>query len=306
MAAAYTTTNPEKTGQYIIYEGKKYGVPDPQAWSPYSQLNAQTWGSHTSPYSLSPEAFGALEAGDFSTLPTAEALRQANESYFQNLARTSGMSYEGARGAEAGGSLGAGATGDWQNTLKQAQKLYSEAVAPYAQQVRAGTSSINDYYNQLLNRITGDVTNVKSAEYGKRGIPLSSGAYATDVQRTTAPYVESATQQKTQALQNILDLAAQIESGALTSGANAGLSIYGTQVGQQQSAAQLALQQQQLQAQIENNKAQLALAQQQATPDSGYMTLGEGQAVYDPATGQVLYKNPNTYKPSDTSGGGWE
>lgn len=265
------------------------------AYTVPEQYGGKTWQDIFRESERSGEYFPRLDilTGQLGVSPNTPLT--AGQTFYSSIDPSSGEGQYLARKLTAGGTggVGSGSAGNWQDTLKQAQKLYSEAVAPYAQQVRAGASNINDYYNQLLSRITGDVTNVKSAEYGKRGIPLSSGAYATDVQRTTAPYVESAAQQKTSALQNILDLAAQIESGALTSGANAGLSIYGTQMNSADNAASNALRLQELQQQAANSSAQLAQNQSQfdttaAANRYNYMTIGGRIKVVDTQTNQVV------------------
>lgn len=54
-------------------------------------------------------------------------------------------------------------------------------------------------------------------------------------------------------------------------------------------------------AEFENQKILLAEKAKYETPTSNLVTLGEGQALFDPITGQVRYKNPKTF-----SGGGGE
>ncbi|MBZ5529717.1 MAG: hypothetical protein LAN71_17710 [Acidobacteriia bacterium] len=65
--------------------------------------------------------------------------------------------------------------------------------------------------------------------------------------------------------------------------------------GEKNRANQLALQEKQYQQALETAKIQ--------TGGSGYMTVGEGSAVYDPVTGKMLYKNPKTYQASQGTWG---
>lgn len=173
-------------------------------------------------------------------------------------------------------------TPDWQSMLKQATEMYQQAVQPQIQALQAGTSNIESRYQQLLGDITKKTYEAKQAEYSRRGIPLSSGAYETDIARTTAPLVQQAGQVRSDEMTNLQNTIAQLQSGALQGGISTGTNLYNSALGQYNNAAQLALQLQQMQQQA--NQPQV---------------LSSGQTLYDPNTGQAIYTVPS----SASSGG---
>jgi hypothetical protein len=193
---------------------------------------------------------------------------------------------------------------NWQDMLKQATEMHQQAIQPQVQALQAMPAQAESRYQQLLADIKGETQKGVTQEMTRRGIPISSGMTQDIVGQRVAAPIAQAGQIREESLANIAQQIAALQSGAMTGGINTGLSLYGTQMGAAESAAQLALQQQQLQQQAQQSAAQLALQQQQLSQPN-YLTLGEGQTVYDPNTGQALYTSPKTYKPSDTLSDEW-
>ena len=69
------------------------------------------------------------------------------------------------------------------------------------------------------------------------------------------------------------------------------------------SSAQQAANQfeQQMAASKEQNTFENAIKQLQATQNP-FQVISEGQAVFDPSTGKIIYKNPKTYKENGSGG----
>jgi len=178
--------------------------------------------------------------------------------------------------------------GNWQDMLKQATQMYQQAIQPQIQAIQAMPAQAESRYQQLLADIKGETQKGVTQEMTRRGIPVSSGMTQDIVGQRVAAPIAQAGQIREESLANIAQQLAALQSGAMTGGINTGLSLYGTQMGAQESAANRALQLQQLQ-------------QQQNQP----MTLGEGQTLYDPQTGQAIYTAPKTYAPKEETDLSW-
>ena len=184
-----------------------------------------------------------------------------------------------------GSSMGGG--GNWQDILRQSQQMYQEAVKPQITALEAQKPQAETRYQQLLNDITRLTTKSTAQEFGKRGIPLDSTLYGQELAQATEPQIAQAGETRTNELNNIINTIASLQSGALTGGASQAMSLYNAQQQANQQTQQNALQQQQLAQQAQQNQ---------------YQTMGEGQTLYDTATGKPYYTAPKTYKSTDGGG----
>lgn len=201
------------------------------------------------------------------------------------------------------------------STLQASRGNIPNIYAPYQAQAEAQKPLIEQQYQKTLGDITKYTTQAQSAEFGKRGIPLSSGVYDTSLARAIEPQTQAAALSRNTSLQGIQDLIGGFAGQQAQSNINLDMAISAIQsaTGMDAISAAQALYNAQQQAQQQQAsqalaQQQLALQQQQQTyqqSQPNYITLGEGQAVYDPVTLQKLFGLGKTYAPSTTSGG-WE
>ena len=183
--------------------------------------------------------------------------------------------------------------------------------------------ALKDRYENILddltNRETKETTETKTAlgrEFGKRGVPLSSGVYDQTTLEKTQPIsqfygvqrkdtglsqesdiktiedlIASLPIEKAGELNKVQQMIASLESGAANTGMQNAFTSLNMQQNQNQFDAQL---EQALKiAQMQN--------QPQAQREDRYATLGEGQTLFDLINGSPVYTNQKTYKP--TAGG---
>jgi len=193
------------------------------------------------------------------------------------------------------------------------QQRAQEAVAPAIETLEKGKDPLKQKYNDIIASIKGEKevamqqAGVASAqEFGKRGIPLSSGAYSQYLQGRTLPISTAyesqeaqtglAAQQMEQAIDNMI---AQLQ-------AETGMSAFDAENAVNMALMSLKEQQRQFDISTQLSKDQLAqnleIAKMGKETGSNYVTLGEGSTLYDLLTNQALYTAPKTYK--GTSGGG--
>lgn len=185
----------------------------------------------------------------------------------------------GVKAAQASsGYPSSSSSSDFATILAEAQRMLAQANQPAIAALEAQKPDIETRYQNLLKDITANTYKAKSAEYSRRGIPLSSGAYETDIATTTAPMVAKAGEARVQDIASLNQNIAQLQSGGNQNAISLAQNLY--------------------------NQA-LALQQQQQEAMRPY-TLSEGETVYDPTTGKAIYTAPKTYKytnPTGTSGG---
>lgn len=152
--------------------------------------------------------------------------------------------------------------------VSQAQQMAQANIQPQVQALEGQKPLIEQRYQNLLGDITSTTRSAAANEFSRRGIPLSSGLVEQSVGRQLAPQIAGAGQIRDTSYADLANTIAQLQSGALGSGANTALQLYGYQQQAQESAASRALQQmlaeQQLNAQQQQQAAQLAWEQQQA------------------------------------------
>lgn len=171
-----------------------------------------------------------------------------------------------------------------------------------------------------------------SNEYGRRGIPLSSGVFEqnlnqnlNDISQFYGIQQRGVVGEREQALKGLQDLIAGLapqETEAIRMVRNAMAQL---QAGAGQSAIENAFkilgineQQRQFNAQQELTKQQQQLAQREleqykipslktTTNDisKNFASLSEGNTLFDLLTGKAVYTAPKTYKPTGVGTGGW-
>ena len=194
------------------------------------------------------------------------------------------------------------------------QAQIPEIAGKYATQrtqLEAGKEPLKARYDQLLKDITSRTELAAGREFGRRGIPLSSGVYETALAERIAPETERIGLEKETGLRGLTDLIANLtgqETGEQRAVSNA---IAQLQAGGASSAITNALQMYQMQQQEKSQTAQRTLqerisqAELAAKQPEKYATLSEGQTLYNLLTGQAEYKAGKTYKEA-VGAGEWE
>src|SRR3990167_8035859 len=134
--------------------------------------------------------------------------------------------------------------------LNQQTQQQLAAIKPTVTAMEAEKQPLIQRYQSVLDQIaanqsaaiTGQQT-TSSREFGRRGIPLSSGIFETTLEERLNPirreYSGLTSQTGAEREQALADLATRIagvRTGAMQSGAQQALSLYGTQYGGYQSA----------------------------------------------------------------------
>lgn len=167
-----------------------------------------------------------------------------------------------------------------------------QSFAGQRERLAGGIQALKDRYNQILDEMKGRVSTDLSREYGRRGIPLSSGMFEQDLTSKINPLtrdvglareegvrgieqlIAGLTGQETETKRNILNAIAQLQAGAPGESISQALNL----ISQQQTA-------------------------QQATAKAREpISLSEGTTLFDPTTGKPIYTAPKTYKPGDGGG----
>ena len=247
--------------------------------------------------------------------------------------------------ASASFSTGTTGTGDITSLAREMIKLQQEANAPAVSSLQASipeTSArfatertrlsgekepLKQRYKTIIDEITrrekvdvGAQERVTSREFGRRGIPLSSGLFDTTLQEAVSPLRQFYTGQtkeaglgqeeglrgiedliasligkETEATRGIQNAIAQIQAGGSGQGIQNALSLYQAQKQAEQQQAQFTLQQALAERELGLKER---LANKPETKES-YATLGEGSTLFNLLTGQPMYTAPKTYKPGD-------
>jgi hypothetical protein len=238
---------------------------------------------------------------------------------------------------------------DLASLAKQTMDLQRQAAQPAIQSLQASIpetqqrfdtqreqlggerENLKKRYDTLLNEISRresvDVSGqekVTSNEFGRRGIPLSSGVFEQTLQDKLSPIrqfytgqaastglekesgiqninnlLANLTGQETDATRGIQNAIAQLQAGGGSQAINQALGLLAQQQQQQQfqESQGLARDQFGLQERAQN----FAEQGQQNDPFDRFVTLGEGSSLFDLITGQNVFKNPKTFK---AEGGG--
>ena len=209
-----------------------------------------------------------------------------------------------------------------ESSIPEVQNKY----ATTRQQLQAREPSLQERYKNLISDIRGrgeaDVnaqTRITSSELGKRGLTSDSTLAQQELQNSVSPLrqkytslekdaalsqedelrslrdaITNLTPMETADMRSIQNAIAQLQSGAASQGVTQGLNLYQMDLQRQMQERQFA--EEQKARELQQQLAQASAAQKQ------YMTLGEGQTVFDPTTGRVVLTTPKTYK--ESGGGG--
>ena len=187
-------------------------------------------------------------------------------------------------------------------------------------QLEAEKDPLKERYANLLAQLTGRETKETTAqgkylsqEYGKRGIPLSSGAYQQDLTgklgdisqfyatqgkdvglaqeadlRDLSNQISNLTTQRVAAMRDIDNKIAELQAGAGNQAVTDALQSYREDLNRK------------FESRFDDLNRQILQKQASGTGEDRYLTLGEGQSIFDLQTLQSIFKNPKTYK----AGGG--
>ena len=184
--------------------------------------------------------------------------------------------YEREAGLSSGGGGGDGGGGNVLETAKQLLGFQQQANQPaiqslqtqvgevgqsfagQRQRLESGIQPLKDRYNQILEEMKGRVSTDISREYGRRGIPLSSGMFEQDLTSKINPLtrdiglareegvrgiqdlIASLTGQETESKRNILNAIAQLQAGEPSGAITQALSLLSNQRSQQQATSEQA------------------------------------------------------------------
>ena len=185
-----------------------------------------------------------------------------------------------------GGSSGDGGGGGGGNVLETAKQLLGfqrEANQPAVQSLQAqvgeigqsfagqrqrlesGIQPLRDRYNQILDEMKGRVGTGLSREYGRRGIPLSSGMFEQDLTSKINPITRDIGLASEQGVKGIQDLIAGLGEGESSAKRNILNAIAQLQSGEPSGAITqaLSLMGQQQQGQLTQQRAMLEQANKQ-------------------------------------------
>lgn len=179
--------------------------------------------------------------------------------------------------------------------------------------LESGKAPLKARYDEVISSIKGtseqrlsEADTATAREFGKRGVPLTSGVYDTAIQGARAP-IDAATAsalsntalQEQQQLGGIDSAIANIQAATGMNQVEAALQAY--QIGEQARQFGLTFEEgiRQFNEQL---KQQKELSQPSSDPYAQYKTISEGQTLFDLLSGQSVYTAPKTYKP--TGGGG--
>ena len=211
--------------------------------------------------------------------------------------------------------------GQQQEAIKPALQSYEASIPEISQKFGAEKTRLSgekqpliDRYQNLLADLTGRETKetgrgatALAREYGKRGVPLSSGAYEQNLnqqlgdisqfyggQRKDVGLAQEAdlrdldnliskqTGLEVESIRSVRNAIAQLQAGAGQQGLSDALSLYKTQ------------QAQQFESRFDPLNKQLLEKQIQGETKSPYIQLGEGETLFDLNTLQSIFKNPKT------------
>lgn len=265
-------------------------------------------------------------ASDYETLLAIERqgdLNPIQRSQLENLKRTQGSTGSGGsfediikRTIALQQEANKPAIQSLQASIPELNQQYTGAI----QRAEGQRKPLEDRYKNLIDEIKGNQVSSENRqtvttrnELGRRGL-VGGGLYdqtLTDaVNPITQQYsgllkdtgiaqeqgiqginelIAQLTGQQTNATRGVQNSIAQLQSGAAQAGISGGQQQY-------QFEQQQAFQKQQAEEAARQRAIENALAQAQASAKSPYLTLSEGQTVYDPSSMAALYTAPKTYK----------
>lgn len=223
-------------------------------------------------------------------------------------------------------------------TLEAQKPIIQQATQQKGTELAAAKTTLVDRYKNIIDTLKGrsdqDVQRSDldiSREYGKRGILPSSGVVsqvqtekANPIRQFYSGQITEAGISGAEAEQDILNqiarlpieeadklnvvqqAIAQLQAGVSKDAIQLALQQYEMKQNEQIQSAQLSLQNRQLDSEDAMRKAQIQQMQQPAptNPYDRFVTVGEGQSIFDLGSLQNIFKSPKTYKASGGGGGG--
>lgn len=213
-----------------------------------------------------------------------------------------------------------------EDALAASKGITEQAYGERQRQLEAEKQPLTERYSALIDELkrretkeTGATSTALAREYGKRGVPLSSGAYEQDLLGKTGDIsqfyagqqkdVGFEREDKLRELSNLLTELPIKKNQELNMIDQKIAELKSTGANQQQ---QMALEMYRDQKDREYNQQLLDLKKQEfelskegkTDPYSQFTKLGEGESVFDLSSLQNIFKNPKTYKEggSDTLG----
>lgn len=212
-----------------------------------------------------------------------------------------------------------------QSSIPEVQQQFKQT----GEQLNAQIEPLNQRYKTLIDGLTNtknqQVSTAQTAaarEFGKRGVPLSSGSYdqylagsVNPIEQNWGNLITQGNQNQTAALSDLQNLIANLAPQETSAERNIYNAIAALQSGAGKDAITNALAANSAAEQTRQFDSQQALARDKFNFDTtqtgaqdlskNYATLGEGSTLYNLLTGGS-YTAPKTYAPSSaTGGGGW-
>jgi len=238
----------------------------------------------------------AIAPGSYDPTKLSQAERQSLWQHFGHAGEAP-VGYGGEGGAGGAGVSGAGVSGmgNWQDIVRQAQQMAQQAIQPQVQALEAREPQVESRYQQLLQDITQTTRGAATAEFGRRGIPLSSGIVESTVGQRLAPQIAQAGVVKEAGLSDIQQAIAALQGGALGAGMTGGIDLYSAMQGARENAARLALDQ------LKERQLQEQRLWERPYQEREY-EYGLGKPYYKPETGAVDPDPFPTFDPTQTFG----
>jgi hypothetical protein len=215
-------------------------------------------------------------------------------------------------------------------SLQESAPEISQKFATEKQRLEGEKDPLKNRYDALIGELKGKQTATENSavkrtagEFGKRGIPLTSSLYGNeeaavldpirsqygglqkdaylgmeDSMRNITNLISGLVPQEVEAQRGITNAIAQLQSGAGKDAIANAFQQLQFQEGQRQFNQQQSLAQNRLDFEKTQTKAD-----EQSLRDQ-FMTLPEGNTLFNLLTGKAQYTAPKTYKPDSSSGDG--
>lgn len=198
---------------------------------------------------------------------------------------------------------------------RQAQQMQIEANKPAIESLTAHKTGLDQKYAELLQSIDASQnvavdkqTLATNNEMARRGLSADSGVSQQEQARAVAPVTAEFGQLKAQTgtgrerdLTGLAETIAGLQAGNVPNSLNFASNLGSYELQAQQIANNFLLGKEQNQ--LGRDTLDFNRTQNTSNP---FMTVSEGQGIYDTSTGKLLYTQPKTYKATQESlGGGW-
>lgn len=204
--------------------------------------------------------------------------------------------------------FGAGVSPQQQQSQDFVQKqtdILNQAKTESIGTLEKGRQPLKERYQELIGAIkgtaqqrVGEAETATAREYGKRGIPLTSGVYDTALQRARLPIDTALAQslgeiglQEQQGMNQIDQAIANIQMTTGRDQVSTAMELYKIQENARLQGISLEESARQFNEQMAFNKEQ-ASKEEATDPYSQYLKMGQGESLYDLSTLQQIFHNP--------------